>query len=209
MVGGPDRRRRVPGATSPLARRTTLPEGQGRIRWGQTRRPPNRPHQGRMLSDPRWAPNRVDLSYPAPGHASRYRRTFGCPVSFSADANRLVLPVDLLDRPVVTQHEPTRQAAVELTHQLMGTDEVRTDVVALVESLLEANLRRPLTMRDVAARLHRSDDDGRADQRLLAQERPDGRIGPALAELHADLPAEVLPFQRHRADAAPAARRVR
>lgn len=107
-----------------------------------------------MLADAAWTPTRVDLSYPAPAYASRYRRTFGCPVQFSTDGNRIVFPEALLDRPLPTQHEPTRQAAIEICRQLLAPEGARPDIVASVEALVGGNLRQPPTMRDVAGQLY-------------------------------------------------------
>ncbi|MET0191266.1 MAG: AraC family transcriptional regulator, partial [Pseudonocardia sediminis] len=109
-----------------------------------------------MLAETTWTPVRVELSYPAPIHAPRYRRTFGCPVRFSADANRMVIPTELLDRPLPMQHRPTRESAIEMCRQILGEgrEEARPAIVSSVEALIGGNLRRPLTMSDVAERLH-------------------------------------------------------
>ena len=107
-----------------------------------------------MLADTTWAPSRVDLAYAEPAHAVRYRRTFGCPVAFRTDANRLVIPRELFDRPLPTHHEPTRRAAVEACRTMLAPPDAPTDLVASLETLLAGHLRRPLSMRDVAERLH-------------------------------------------------------
>ncbi|MDP9793153.1 AraC-like DNA-binding protein [Catenuloplanes nepalensis] len=106
-----------------------------------------------MLAETPWTPVRVDLSYPPPPHASRYRRVFGCPIVFSADANRLVIPKELLDRPLPTQHKPTRQMAMEICRQYLSPGEAPPDIVTSVEALVGGNLRHPLTMSDIADRL--------------------------------------------------------
>ncbi len=101
-----------------------------------------------------WSPTRLDLSYPAPAHRDRYHRFFRCPVRFGADADRLVMPADLLDRSLATPHEPTRVAALEVSRRLLEPEGAPHDVVASLELLLAGNLRRPLTMAEVARQLH-------------------------------------------------------
>lgn len=108
-----------------------------------------------MLAEPTWTPTRVHLSYaPPPRLRARYHRSFGCPVQFAADGNRMVFPRALSDRPLPARHEPTRQAAVEVCRQFLAIEEGPSDIVASVEALVSGNLRRPLTMSDVAGRLY-------------------------------------------------------
>lgn len=107
-----------------------------------------------MLGDPTWAPLRVDLAYPRPVHAARYHDAFRCPITFRGDANRMVIPVTLMERRLPTQHEPTRLAAVEACRTMLAPNDPPSDLVASLEALLAMHLRRPLSMRDVADRLH-------------------------------------------------------
>ncbi len=107
-----------------------------------------------MLADPTWAPLRVDLAYPRPAHAARYHRTFRCPVAFGAEANRMVFPATLMERRLPTGYEPTRRAAIEACRNMLAPSGPPSDLVASLETLLAGHLRRPLSMRDVAARLH-------------------------------------------------------
>ena len=101
-----------------------------------------------------WAPDRLFLTYPAPAHAARYRRLFRCPVHFDADADRLVISADVLQKPIPTHHEPTLRTALEVCRSLIAPARIRPGVVAAVEVLLNAHLRRPLTMAEVAAQMH-------------------------------------------------------
>ncbi|ONI87955.1 hypothetical protein ALI144C_07870 [Actinosynnema sp. ALI-1.44] len=107
-----------------------------------------------MLADPTWAPLRVDLAYPRPAHAARYHTVFRCPVTFRSDANRMVIPGTLMERPLPTRHEPTRRAAIEACQKMLAPSDPPSDLVASLETLLAMHLRRPLSMRDVAERLH-------------------------------------------------------
>lgn len=100
------------------------------------------------------AATRLEFTYPAPAYAADYRRAFRCPVQFGADANRIYFPADLLTRRIPT-HNPTElPTALAAARRLLGLADVRSDIVATVESLLRTNLRRPMTMVDVAARLN-------------------------------------------------------
>ncbi|MBB5835700.1 AraC family transcriptional regulator ligand-binding domain-containing protein [Kribbella italica] len=101
-----------------------------------------------------WSPTRLDLAYPAPPYGARYHRFFRCPVHFGADAHRLVMPAELLNHSLATPHEPTRAAALEVSRRLLAPDGAPRDVVASLEMLLAGNLRRQLTMAEVARHLH-------------------------------------------------------
>lgn len=107
-----------------------------------------------MLGDPTWEPARVDVTYPRPSYAREYRRALGSAIVFSADANRMTLPSGLRDRPLPTAHEPTRRAAVEACRTMIAPTDAPSGLVASLEVLLARHLRRPLSMRDVAERLH-------------------------------------------------------
>ncbi|MGH3584976.1 MAG: AraC family transcriptional regulator [Pseudonocardia sp.] len=101
-----------------------------------------------------WTPHRLFLTYPPPAHAARYQRFFRCPVHWGADADRLVIGADVMARPIPTHHEPTLRTAIEVCRGLIAPERTRPGVVAAVEALLGAHLRRPLTMSEVAAQLH-------------------------------------------------------
>ncbi|MET9216373.1 MULTISPECIES: AraC family transcriptional regulator [unclassified Nocardia] len=101
-----------------------------------------------------WAPERVELTYPAPVYARRYERFFRCPVVFGAEANRAVFPTATLALRFPTRSEPTRAIAVDACRRMLDVGAADPDVVAIVETLLAQHLRYPLTMGGVAARLH-------------------------------------------------------
>lgn len=107
-----------------------------------------------MLGDPGWAPSRVGLTYPPPAHAAHYGRAFRCPVDFRAGTNCLVFPSELLDRRLGTPHEPTRRAALEACRTMLAQGEPPSDLAASLEMMMAGHLRRPLSMREVAERLH-------------------------------------------------------
>ncbi|MFI7128753.1 AraC family transcriptional regulator [Nonomuraea sp. NPDC050153] len=101
-----------------------------------------------------WAPTCVELTYPAPPYAERYRRFFRCPVRFGADANRVVFAAALLRQTFPTHYEPTRAVAVDACRRLLDLDDARPDITVAVEALLNRNLRHPLTMTEAAHHLH-------------------------------------------------------
>jgi len=98
-------------------------------------------------------PVRLELTYPAPVYAAEYRRFFGCPVRFRADANRLSMSADLLRTPIATRDPASRALAEDACLRLLDTGEAPHDIIRTVEALLNENLRTPLTMADVADRL--------------------------------------------------------
>ncbi|WP_170211807.1 AraC family transcriptional regulator [Saccharothrix australiensis] len=104
-----------------------------------------------------WTPNRLFLSYQPPAHAARYQRFFRCPVHFAADADRLVISSGVLRSPIPTHHEPTLRTALAVCRSLIAPARARPGVVAAVEALLNAHLHRPLTMTEIAARMHISE----------------------------------------------------
>ncbi|MBL1080206.1 AraC family transcriptional regulator [Nocardia sp. 2] len=101
-----------------------------------------------------WTPARLELGYEPPSYASRYQSFFRCPVEFRAEYTRMVFPAATLNLPFATRNQPTRAIAVDACRRLIDTGRGEPDVVAVVEALLEQHLRHPLTMAEVAARLH-------------------------------------------------------
>jgi len=99
-------------------------------------------------------PERLELAYPQPAHAAAVRSFFRCPIRFDADANRMWLSSELLDRPIATADPTIRAMAMDACRRMIDTGEHGTDTVRAVETLLGRNLRRPLTMNEVAALLY-------------------------------------------------------
>jgi AraC-like DNA-binding protein len=107
----------------------------------------------RSIAGPDCGPVRVELSYPRPPWAAHYG-FFGCPVRFGAEADRMVFPCSMLARPIPTHNEASLAAAIAACRALVGSDDLRQDVVATVEKLLADNVRSTLSMTEVAERLH-------------------------------------------------------
>ncbi|MEU8122457.1 AraC family transcriptional regulator [Spirillospora sp. NPDC049024] len=101
-----------------------------------------------------WSPTRIELAYPAPPYAEEYRRFFRCPILFDAAANRMVYPGALLGLAFPTHSEPTRAAAIAACRGLLDLGTARSDITVTVETLLDQDLRRPLTMAEAARHLH-------------------------------------------------------
>lgn len=101
------------------------------------------------------SPERVEIEFPEPEYAERYAALFGCPLEFSASANRLRLSNDslALRNP---QHCPgTWRHLVELCEreleQLTRTRSLRERVIQLLGPLLHGH--EP-DLEEVARRLH-------------------------------------------------------
>lgn len=106
-----------------------------------------------VLELPRLAPAYVQVSYPPPAYAQRYREFFGCPVLFNADANRVALPDALWTRRLPRADPATHAVAVAACRDMVAGGEQPNDVVQTVETMLRDSLRDPLTMAQVAKRL--------------------------------------------------------
>lgn len=99
-------------------------------------------------------PTRLEFAYPSPAYVADYRRFFRCPILFDSDANRMLLPTRILDSRIPTHNPAQLAAALDATRRLIDPSDRRPDVVAAVEALLRQNLRRTVTMGEVAERMH-------------------------------------------------------
>jgi AraC-like DNA-binding protein len=113
-----------------------------------------------------FSPRRVAFRHPAPADASPYESLFGCPVSFGADANRLLIGSGEADHPLPTGNRDLAAAHDRiLIEQLARLD--KTDVIArLRASLLERMTSGEFSAQDIARDLHMSP---RSLQRRLAE----------------------------------------
>jgi AraC-like DNA-binding protein len=113
-----------------------------------------------------FSPQRVAFRHAAPVDASPYEALFGCPVSFGADANRLVIGSAEVDQPL-----PTGNRDLAAAHDRILVDQLahlhKTDVVArLRASLLERMTSGEFSEEDLARDLNMS---RRSLQRRLAE----------------------------------------
>ncbi|MFI5782519.1 AraC family transcriptional regulator [Nocardia sp. NPDC051570] len=98
-------------------------------------------------------PQRVRIAYPEPPHADYYRRYFRCPIEFGRGVTELTFPSHLLGRPIRTCNEANLHASLDAFKRMVDAVPDRTDTVASVEAILGENLRRVITMAEVADRL--------------------------------------------------------
>jgi AraC-like DNA-binding protein len=103
-----------------------------------------------------FSPRRVAFRHPAPADARPYGTLFGCPVSFGADANRLLIGGAEADRPLPTGNRDLAAAHDRiLVEQLARLD--KGDVIARFHaSLLERMTSGELSEEDIARDLHMS-----------------------------------------------------
>ena len=113
-----------------------------------------------------FSPRRVAFRHPAPADASPYETLFGCPVSFGADANRLLIGRAEADHPLPTGNRDLAAAHDRiLVEQLARLD--KGNVVARFRaSLLERMTSGEFSEEDIARDLHMS---RRSLQRRLAE----------------------------------------
>ena len=111
-------------------------------------------------------PRRVAFRHPAPADANPYKAFFGCPVSFGANANRLLIGLVEADQPLPTGNQDV--AAVHdriLVEQLARLDK-KNVVARFRSSLLERMTSGEFSEEDLARDLHMS---RRSLQRRLAE----------------------------------------
>jgi AraC-like DNA-binding protein len=113
-----------------------------------------------------FTPQRVSFRHPAPADATPYETLFGCPVSFGADANRLLIGLSEADHPLPTGNRDLAAAHDRiLVEQLARLD--KGNVIARFRaSLLERMTSGEFSEEDIARDLHMS---RRSLQRRLAE----------------------------------------
>jgi len=113
-----------------------------------------------------FSPLRVSFRHPAPANATTHEALFGCPVSFGADANRLLVGRAEADHPLPTGNRDLAAAHDRiLVEQLARLD--KANVVARFRaSLLERMTLGEFSEEDIAGDLHMS---RRSLQRRLAE----------------------------------------
>lgn len=114
----------------------------------------------------RFVPQRVAFRHAAPSDRRPYETLFGCPLSFGAEANRLVLSRELADHAL-----PTANRQLAAMHDRILAEELarlaKGDVLARARaSLLERLTSGALSEEDLAGDLHMS---RRSLQRRLAE----------------------------------------
>jgi len=153
----------------------------------------------RHLIGPQWHAQAVCLAHPAPADVRAFRRYFGCPVEFDADASALFMAPQDLDRPLAEadpifrseserqvqawaglQARPVEARVRELIRVMLPSGRCTMANVALRLGLQERTLRRHLTAADVS--FARELQAARRDLARMYVERSDKSIG-AIASL--------------------------
>lgn len=122
---------------------------------------------GRELAGSDFNPLRLELGYPAPAHADKYRDLFRCEVRFDQPRHAMVLERHWMQLPFASYNPVTSQQALTLCRAQMATLSLRGETTAAVERLLRPNLHDNPQMSDVALALHLSE---RTLRRQLAEE---------------------------------------
>lgn len=112
---------------------------------------------GRALIGPHFRPEKVELAYPRPHNGAEYLSTFNCPVSFSAERNRVVFDVQWLGHEMRTYDSLTCDLIRKQLDQLLGKRNQQSDFLESVSAYLRANLHQPVALADVARELNLSE----------------------------------------------------
>lgn len=134
----------------------------------------------RGLVGPGFKPERLELTYPAPGHSADYR-LFDCEVRFGATHNRLVVGAHWLGRRLPTHHPVSAQQALAICREQAAQIQRQSEIIASVERILRRRLAEHPTLGEVAQMLNLSE---RTLRRQLAHS---GRV---YREIHDQLRTE-------------------
>ncbi|WP_144897990.1 AraC family transcriptional regulator [Luteimonas cucumeris] len=99
-------------------------------------------------------PLRLELTYPAPAYASRYREVFDCPVAFNMQRNRIMVDTRWLDYRLPTYNPVSAQQALALCRAQLPHERRPNEIVASVRRLLRERLQENPRLADIAAELH-------------------------------------------------------
>ncbi len=113
-----------------------------------------------------FSPRRVALRHPAPADAAPYETLFGCPVSFGADANRLLIGRAEADHPLPTGNRDLAAAHDRILVEQLARLDKRNVIARFRASLLERMTSGEVSEEDIASDLHMS---RRSLQRRLAE----------------------------------------
>jgi AraC-like DNA-binding protein len=102
-------------------------------------------------------PARVDLTYPAPPHATEYRKLFQCEVRFGAKQNRVIVDQRWLDVPLPTHHPVSAQQALAICREQAAQLKRQSEIVAAVERIVRRHLAERPTLAAVAQTLNLSE----------------------------------------------------
>ncbi len=99
-------------------------------------------------------PLRLELSYPAPAYAERYRDVFDCDIAFGMPRNRILVETRWLDQRLPTYNPVSARQALALCHAQLQGGRQPSEIVASVRRLLREKLQENPKLADIAAELH-------------------------------------------------------
>ncbi|MGO1073678.1 AraC family transcriptional regulator [Lysobacter sp. CA199] len=109
----------------------------------------------RILVGPHMRMQSVELAYPAPEHARRYRELFDCPVRFGSTRNAMVIESRWLDAPIAT-HSPVMEAQLRAMLEQREIAQAVPEAKAAVEQVLKRPGSATLSIEEVARALELS-----------------------------------------------------
>jgi AraC-like DNA-binding protein len=99
-------------------------------------------------------PQRLELAYPAPAYAERYRSLFACEVDFDMPRNRVLVDSSWLSCRLPTYNPVSAQQALALCRAQLPRERPASEIVASVRRLLRERLPENPRLADIAAELH-------------------------------------------------------
>jgi AraC-like DNA-binding protein len=108
----------------------------------------------RGLLGPDFAPRRLELAYPAPAYAGEYATAFACEVVFGRNRNRVLIDAAWLASPMPAHNPASARQVLALCDAQMPGDRSSSEIVAVVERLLQSRLADNPRLVDIAAELH-------------------------------------------------------
>lgn len=108
----------------------------------------------RGLTGEDFRPLRLELTYPAPAYAERYRDVFGCEVDFNMPRNRVLVDTAWLAYRLPTYNPVSAQQALTLCRAQLPRERQASEIVASVRHLLRERLQENPKLADIAAELH-------------------------------------------------------
>ena len=112
---------------------------------------------GRTLTGVAWRPVRVGFCHQPVGDPAEHTALFGVPVRFAASASEMVLSPETLALPIHDAHPERHGPLVEHLRSVVAQVDVADGTSGRVRAHLAATLSSgPVTLADVAARLHMS-----------------------------------------------------
>ncbi|PBP83261.1 AraC family transcriptional regulator [Pseudomonas syringae] len=99
-------------------------------------------------------PSRVELEYPEPEHAHRYKEVFRCPVVFAGTHNLIEFDARWLETPLVTRDDFVAAEVAELLDSANWEDKGTSDLVETVQREIRKRLCAPPSLNELAQQLN-------------------------------------------------------